>query len=370
MLPAGTRPILGRVFDSLIDAGIDDLHVVVGYQSDRVRNHFGPTYRNRTITYHTQETQLGSGHALLQATEAIDDDFLVLNGDEVVTPATVSQVATAHTRADVATLGVIESNDPTEYAGVAVADGQVTTLDETPKSGEYGLFNAGVYAFGPSIFSEIEATSVSNGERALSDTISELIDRTGNVQAARVESPRIKATYPWDLLELTVVLLDSETVELPERYPGVFVAETAAVHESAALRPPVVVAPDAVIEPNAVVGPNTSLGQNTTVAAGATVRRSVIDQDAKVGENAALRDVVTGVGATVGPATTVPGGPADVRVGTTIHEDQTLGAVIADRVTIGGNATLVSGTLIGPETNISPAATIRTNIDGHTQPSE
>jgi glucose-1-phosphate thymidylyltransferase len=358
------------VFDSLIDAGIDDLHVVVGYQSDRVRNHFGPTYRNRTITYHTQETQLGSGHALLQAAEAIDDDFLVLNGDEVVTPATVSQVATAHTRADVATLGVIESDDPTEYAGVAVADGQVTTLDETPKSGEYGLFNAGVYAFGPSIFSEIEATSVSNGERALSDTISELIDRTGNVRATRVESPRTKATYPWDLLELTVVLLDSETVELPERHPGVFVAETAAVHESAALRPPVVVASDAVIEPHAVVGPDTSLGQNTTIAPGATVRRSVIDQDTQIGENAALRDVVTGVGATIGPATTVPGGPADVRVGTTIHEGQTLGAVIADRATIGGNATLVSGTLIGPETNVSPAATIRTNIDDHTQPSE
>lgn len=54
------------MFDSLVDAGVDDLHVVVGYQGDRVRDHFGPTYRGRTVTYHTQETQLGSGHALLK----------------------------------------------------------------------------------------------------------------------------------------------------------------------------------------------------------------------------------------------------------------------------------------------------------------
>src|SRR6056297_683552 len=67
MLPAGTRPILEHVLNALIDASVDDIHLVVGYQADRVRSHFGPAYRGVPISYHTQTNQLGSGHALLQA---------------------------------------------------------------------------------------------------------------------------------------------------------------------------------------------------------------------------------------------------------------------------------------------------------------
>jgi len=55
MLPAATKPILEHVFDALIDAGVSDITVVVGYQRNRVQSHFGPTYRNVPITYCTQE---------------------------------------------------------------------------------------------------------------------------------------------------------------------------------------------------------------------------------------------------------------------------------------------------------------------------
>ena len=67
MLPAATKPILEHVFDALIDAGVTDITVVVGYKRTRVQSHFGPTYRNVPLQYVTQRKQLGSGHALLAA---------------------------------------------------------------------------------------------------------------------------------------------------------------------------------------------------------------------------------------------------------------------------------------------------------------
>ena len=362
MLPAGTRPILERVFDALIDAGVDDLHVVVGYRGDRVRNHFGPTYRDRTITYHTQETQLGSGHALLQAADAVDDDFLAVNGDEVVTTNAVERVIDTHTRESVATLAVLEGEESREYAGVELDDGVVTALEETPDPGAYRLFNAGVYAFGPSVFSEIEATPQTNGERALSDTLVRLVERTGNVFGVRVDSPRVEATYPWDLLELATVSLDRETTAEQTNQATVSVADSASVHDDATLRPPVAVADDAVVEAGAVVGPDVALGANTTVAAGSLLTRCVIDQDTRVGENATLLDTVTGTGAEIAAGVTVPGGPGDVRIDTTVYEGRRLGAVIADRATVGGGATLAPGVLVGPEAVVSPAATVRTNV--------
>ncbi len=53
MLPAATKPILAHVFDELIEAGISDITVVVGYRRNRVQSHFGPTYRNVPIHYVT-----------------------------------------------------------------------------------------------------------------------------------------------------------------------------------------------------------------------------------------------------------------------------------------------------------------------------
>ncbi len=368
MLPAGTRPILERVFDALIDAGVDDLHVVVGYRRDRVRNHFGPTYRDRTITYHTQKTQLGSGHALFQAADAVDDDFLVVNGDEVATTNAVERVIETHSRESVATLAVVEGEDSREYAGVELDGGRrVTTLDETPEPGAYGLFNAGVYAFGPSVFSEIEATPQTNGERALSDTLVRLVERTGSVCGVRVDSPRAKATYPWDLLELAAVSLEGPTTDETGAGRETAVADSASVHEDATLRPPVAVADDAVVEAGAVVGPDVALGANTTVTAGSTLVGCVIDQDTRVGENTTLLDTVTGTGVEIAAGVTVPGGPGDVRIDMTVYEDRPLGAVVADRATVGGGATLAPGVLVGPEATVSPAATVRTNLAASTE---
>ena len=106
MLPAGTRPILEHVLNALINAGVDDIHLVVGYQANRVRSHFGSTYRGVPITYHTQKNQLGSGHALLQARNGPNGSFLLVNGDQIIDHRIVEAVSTAHT--DAATLAVVE----------------------------------------------------------------------------------------------------------------------------------------------------------------------------------------------------------------------------------------------------------------------
>jgi NDP-sugar pyrophosphorylase family protein len=367
MLPAGNRPILERVFDALIDAGIDDLHVVVGYMRDRVRDHFGPTYRDRTITYHTQGKQLGSGHALFQAADAIEDDFLVVNGDEVIASEMIDAVMQAHAPRNICTLAVIESDRAQEFGAVELDGDRVSKLIERPKDGVYRLMNAGVYAFGPSIFSEIEQMTQTGGERGLTDTVVQLIERSGNVYGVRTDSHRTEVTYPWDLLALSAALLDRGEIDCRERTDGVYVHDRAMVHDDAILRSPVVVGPETVVEPGTVVGPNVALGQNTTVEAGATLRRCVIDDDTRVGRNTTLLDTVTGTDVEIAAGVTAPAGPSDVRIDTTIYGGEQLGAGVADRAEIGGGVTLAPGVLIGPEALIAPGGTIRHNVDANVE---
>ncbi|WP_435176532.1 sugar phosphate nucleotidyltransferase [Halorussus sp. AFM4] len=370
MLPAADRPILEHVFDALIGAGVERLHVVVGYKRDRVQDHFGPTYRNVPVNYVAQDKQLGSGHALLQAREAVadEDGFLVVNGDQVIERRMVADVLDAFEDDDgSATLAVTEQADVSHYGAVVMDGDRVVELVEKPDTDDYRLLNAGVYAFSPSIFDAIEETPRVQGELALTDTLVGLLDREMVVRGVVTEELWEDATYPWDLLDVSRDLLLHGRVTEPEREESVWVADSATIHEDATLQGPVVVGPDTEVRPGAVVGPYAALGRNATVGANAVVTRSVLDTDARVGPNSTLIDCVTGQGVALGADVTVSGGPGDVRVGDTVYEDQRLGAVLADRVRADGDVSVAPGTLVGPSAHLRTGVTVSENINEHAE---
>ena len=362
MLPAANRPILEHVLDALVEAGVETLVLVVGYRRDRVQEHFGPTYRDVPIEYVVQDKQLGSGHALLQAREAVDGACVVVNGDRIIEAGSVQDVVDAFTSEDVAAaMAVIERPSVRHYGAVVLRDRDIAEIVEKPDTDEYRLINAGIYAFEASIFDAIDATSREDGELGLTDTIANLLagDR---VRGVRTEGLWVDATYPWDLLEVAAEVLARGRVAEPETAESVWVDPAASVHDDAVLQGPVVVGPDSEIGPGAVVGPIVAVGPNGTVGANATIQRTVLDADARVGPGSTLIDAVLGQTVHLGPSTTIPGGPADVRVGTEVFEDQPLGAVVADRAAAVGDVSLEPGTLVGPSVTIHAGAHVRGRV--------
>ncbi|MFA9427900.1 sugar phosphate nucleotidyltransferase [Natronorubrum sp. A-ect3] len=361
LLPAATTPILEHVFDQLLEAGVTDITVVVGYGRNRVQAYFGPTYRNVPLTYVTQEQQLGSGHALLAAESEIDDTTLVVNGDQIVENRIISDVLEAHESDSAATLGLLNRHDVESYGGVLLEDGAVTEIVENPQDERSYRLNAGVYAFEPAIFDAIRAAESRVGEQSLTDGIVELIESDADVQGVVSEGLWVDATYPWDLLDVSFELFEAGLVD------GRHEDSSAMIHESAVVREPVVIAPDCEIGAGAVVGPYACLGENVTVGSNAVVERSVIDTDTRVGASATVADCVTGVGVTIGNGTVIPGGPGDVRVGDRVFEDEALGALLGDRVDDQGGSTYVPGTVVGPETNVEAGATVRGTLPAETE---
>ena len=362
MLPAANRPILEHVFDALVEAGVEELVVVVGYKRDRVQNHFGPTYRDVPVTYVTQSKQLGSGHALLQAREAVEGPTLVLNGDRLIDAGTVSAVADRFTETGGPALAVVERRDTRRYGAVEVRDGYIEKLVEKPRESDYRLINGGVYAFPETIFEEIDATELDEGELALTDTLERLID-TGQIGAVEVDGMWVDATYPWDLLAVAGEVLARGRLREPAQQDRVWIDESARVHDEAVIQGPVVVSADCEVGPDAVVGPNTALGRNVTVGANAVIHGSVVDADTRIDPGSTLLDTVTGQDVHLGAGTVVPAGPADVQVGTTIFEDQRLGAVIADRARARGNVCFDPGALVGPKAELDVGVTVRGNVE-------
>ncbi|OLZ40760.1 nucleotidyl transferase [Natrinema saccharevitans] len=360
MLPAATKPILEHVFDALVDAGITEITVVVGYGRTHVQSHFGSTYRDASLDYVIQDKQLGSGHALLAAESEVSEPRLVVNGDQLVAQRIITDVREAHVGTDaIATLGLIRDAAVEEYGGVILDDdGQIAEVVERPRDDRSYHLNAGVYAFEPALFEYLRGPEPHLNEYSLVDGLANAIAADESVRGIPSDGIWIDATYPWDLLDVTATLLESnDGVESR-------VSPDAQVHESATLLEPVVIGPDCVVGPGAVVGPTVALGENATIGANAVVENSVVDADARVGANATLVDCVTGRRVRIGAGSTVVGGPGDVRVGSTIYEDAPLGAVIADRVHDDGGVTYAPGTIIGPNADLTAGTRVAGVIDG------
>ena len=290
----------------------------------------------------------------------------MVNGDQVIDHRIVKAVKDHHDQ-QAATLAVVEGSQAPAYGAVTLDGETITELVEQPQTGEYRLFNAGVYAFDQTIFETLETLAVDRGSLPLTDGIGELLTGDCSVDGVRTDEFWMDATHPWDLLTLSKELLARGWIDLPEPDQGIYVDDSASVHPDATLIAPVALDRDVVIDAGAVVGPYAAIGENTTIGPNSVLKNVVVDTGTTVGPHTTGIDLVVGQDCTLKADLTVAGGPADVVVNETAHSDIDLGGVIADRVHVGGNATLEAGALIGPNATVGPGVVVRGTVEADSE---
>src|SRR6056297_2187367 len=75
MLPVAGVPMVERVLDACAPH-VDGFVLVVGYESDAIREYFGDAYAGSPIEYVEQGEQLGTAHAIGRAAEHVDEPFV------------------------------------------------------------------------------------------------------------------------------------------------------------------------------------------------------------------------------------------------------------------------------------------------------
>lgn len=339
MIPVANRPLLEHVIEAVAAAGIDRIVLVVGYRQERIRNHFGDGDDwGVTIDYVEQSTQLGTGHAVLQAESAIDDSFVVLNGDRLVNPSIVSRVCDRLSDGDHPAMAVTTVDRPREYGVVSSdGDGRVTRIEEKPEGPvDTNRINAGVYGFSTSIFDAIRETHVT-GELALTSTLNEIARESG-VTAVSYDGRWLDVSNLWDLLTVNAGLIE-EDEESRNGDP--------ALEESVSTAADVALAGSVRVGSNATIGGSTAIGSNATIEANAVVENAVIFPDAVVGAGAVVCDAVVAGNVRIGPNATIAGGASEMVVGDAVHRHVEFSAVVGDNASIGGGATLTEGAVVG-----------------------
>ncbi|GAB3313388.1 UTP--glucose-1-phosphate uridylyltransferase AglF [Haloplanus salinarum] len=198
------KPLIEYAFDSLIDVGVDvsEFVVVVGYKKEQIMERYDDEYRGVPITYAHQREQLGLAHALLTAEPYVDDDFVLMLGDNVF-EANLGDVVNrqGEERADAAFL--VEEVPWEEASRYGVCDtneyGEITRVVEKPDDPPSNLVMTGFYTFTPAIFHACHLVQPSDrGEYELPDAIDLLIQSGRTIDAIRMDGWRIDVGYPED----------------------------------------------------------------------------------------------------------------------------------------------------------------------------
>jgi dTDP-glucose pyrophosphorylase len=207
MLEVRGKPVLQHIVEGLRDNGLANLFIVVGWRADVVKNFFGDGSKfGVQIEYETQTVQDGTGRVVALARDFVSDDpFLLSYGDILIGPQNYGRISETLRHAD-AVISVKRSNDVSQGGAVFLNDNfELTDLREKPKACEptSPWYNAGVYAFRPSIFDHIAKLEPSpRGEYELTDAIRSLAAAGRKVQGFEIAGDWADVRDPEILAEL------------------------------------------------------------------------------------------------------------------------------------------------------------------------
>ncbi|WP_226481568.1 bifunctional sugar-1-phosphate nucleotidylyltransferase/acetyltransferase [Natrinema amylolyticum] len=368
MLPVADRPLAAHTVDAAVDAGADEIVLVIGYEGETVRDYFGPEYRGVPVSYAVQEEQAGTADAVDAARSHLEGPFAVLNGDNLYDPAAIDRLFDA-----CPAVCAIEVDDPRNYGVLSTergGDGRVTGIVEKPDEPPTNLANAGAYAFPAEAREWLAVPASERGEHEITDVVARVIDE---YDVTSVTLDRwLDVGRPWELLAAN----EWKIAELEGRIDG-------DVSEDAHLEGDVVVEAGATVEPGVVIEGPVVIREGAEIGPNAYVRgATLIDRDAEIGHSVEVKNSVVSRGTSVSHLSyvgdSVLGRNVNFGAGTNVanlrHDDADIeftvkgervstgrrkfGVVAGDEVKTGINTSLTPGLRLEPGATSMPGETV------------
>jgi UDP-N-acetylglucosamine diphosphorylase/glucosamine-1-phosphate N-acetyltransferase len=344
MISIADKPILQYIIEALARGGVRDIIIVVGYRKEQVYDFFGSVEKfGVKISYATQLKQLGTAHALASVKEMVQDEFLVLPGDNLIDAATIAEFMEIGPEA-VLTKRV---KDFQRYGVVNVENGELRGIIEKPKDAGGNLVNTGIYAFNKEIFGFI------SGVLDIPDVLNNMIAAGRTIKAVETTGMWLDVIYPWDVISLNNAILQGiapamgGTVEAGVTVKGkVIVGADTVIRAGTCIYGPAVIGSGCEIGPNVSIMPSVSIGDNVSISSFTQIKNSVIGSDVTLGPGCFISDSVIDKGCMIKGRFTALGGPREMR-----KSDErpavSLGVIMGEDCQVESNVTVQPGAVIG-----------------------
>jgi bifunctional UDP-N-acetylglucosamine pyrophosphorylase/glucosamine-1-phosphate N-acetyltransferase len=348
-----------------------DIFAIIGHEADKVR----AALESSGISFVLQREQRGTGHAMMEAAEALKgfDHVLVLSGDvPLITQETITRVRDFHLGHGAAmTILTAELTDPAGYGRIfrKTADGKET--DEVERIVEQKALqnneadqreiNSGIYAFAiAALYAQIGKIGTDNahGEYYLTDIVP-LLNKAGDkVVALRAEdsSEVLGVNTRIELAELDAKLRARKARELMLAGTTIFRPESCDIDED------VEIGTDTVIEPFVQLIGKTKIGADCRIRSYSVISNCEVGDNVLIRPGCMLEDSIVRDGAELGPY-------SHLRPGSDIGERAHVGNFVETKKTRLGKGskanhlTYLGDAEIGEGVNVG-AGTITCNYDG------
>lgn len=304
------KPMLYFPLQAARQAGFVRTQVVVGHQAEEVR----AAVADAGVGFVEQAQQLGTGHALLCAADAMSNfsgTLLLLCGDVPLLRAETLQemLETHHKEQAAVTVLTAELDNPTGYGRIIRDDAAVLRIvEEKDATAEEKLvkeINTGTYLFDAQfVFSALREVGCENaqGEYYLTDVVAAAVKAGLPTRAVVLDDPDeamgindlrqlseattlMRQRINDELMRSGVTMLDPATVYVDV---GVEIGTGTLLHTNVMLRGETTIGSDCVVEMGVVVD-ESRIADNVHLKAGSVIEGSNIGNNCKIGPMAHLR---------------------------------------------------------------------------------
>ncbi len=161
MVDIGGKPLLEHQILLARRYGIKDILVLTGFGAESIENYFGDgSAWDLRISYHREKDPLGTGGALLDAFDSLQERFLVMYGDTMLN-VSLDRLIAFHQNSSAATLFLHPNDHPQDSDLVELNEAnEVVAIHAYPHPpGRYlpNLVNAALYVFSKSALIHLQA---------------------------------------------------------------------------------------------------------------------------------------------------------------------------------------------------------------------
>ena len=361
------RPMITYLLDRLPSLGIEKVFIVVDPDSRQIREEL----QEYDAEYVVQDKQLGTGHAIICAIDAVrrlSGNLLVLYGDTpfINTPHLEALFSACEKEGSDEALLTTELENPTGYGRILrdLLSSPMDIIEEkeaTPEQKKIREINAGFACFRiSSLVSDIEKLSNDNrtGEYYLTDMVKIFRSAGKKVTAVQVSAEdeifgindRVQLSGAERNLQrkiVTSLMAEGVTIKNPE---------TVIVHQA------VTAGHDTCIYPGTVLEGNCRIGNGCTIGPNAHLVNAEIGDNCTVGNGSTIKDSRIGCSSSIGPCANLRNNTIignRVRIGNFVEVKN---SVIGDDSTA-AHLSYLGDSIIGSRVNIG-AGTVTCNFDG------
>lgn len=311
LIPLANKPVLVRVIETIRDAGVKEIGIVVGGSTAKeIKDTLGNGHQwGVELTFIHQESPDGLAHAVKISEDFLkDDSFVMFLGDNAIEGGISRLIRDFESHSWNSQIVLKRVPNPSSYGVASLRDdNSIEYLVEKPANPPSDLALVGIYMFDKNVFKAVHAIKPSGrGELEITDAIQWLIENDYQVFPHIHDGWWVDTGKAPDLLEANSYVLselnpeianDAEIDEQSTVDARVTVQKGAKIMNSV-VRGPTIIGENTVIE-NSYIGPFTSIYNDVQVKHCEIERSILLEGSSVVDIDVMLRDSLIGRHASV-----------------------------------------------------------------------